>query len=293
MLLNTRMTNREKILQSIHYVEANLKSDIDVSVIAKEACCSLYHFIRLFKSIADTSPRKYLLKRRLAESIAELRNSEKKISTIAYEYQFSSNEVFTRAFKKQFGISPSKVRKGTVVPGHLMAKRISQDFIFQSSKARNQSPELVELTEKIIVGSSYFIAGNLTNLDLSRHWSSFLKMMESIGNKVAPTNLYQVQFWSENQIVEGMHFFIGVEVTSIKGVLPELVIKIIPKGKYLKFIHKGLAKNVGYTYRYIYNEYLPDTDYQLTEPFNFEQYGVGYESAHDDDSESHIFIPIK
>ena len=287
------MTNRENILRSIQFIEANLKSDIDVSEIAQKVFCSLYHFIRLFKSITDTSPKKYLLKRRLSESISELRNSQKKISTIAYDFQFSSNEVFTRAFKKQFHISPSDVRRGKVIPAHLITKPISEAYIFQSKKARTQPPEIIELAEKIIVGSSYFIPENLSNLDLTQYWKTFLKMFDSIGNKISPVHGYQIQFWSENQILEGMHFFLGVEVDSIKDISPEFVIKIIPKGRYLKFIHSGLSKNVGYTYRYIYDEFLPDTDFQLSEPFNFEYYGDHYQSAENENSESFIFIPVK
>jgi len=243
--------------------------------------------------MADISPKKYLLKRRLTESISELSNSDKKVSAIAFDFQFSSNEVFTRAFKKQFKVSPSEVRKGKVIPAHLTTRPISEAFIFQSKKARDQSPEVVELPEKIIVGSSYFIPGDLKNLDLSQHWTAFLKMMDAINNKVEPVHSYQIQFWSEDQMLEGMHFFLGVEVHSIKDLSPEFVVKIIPQGSYLKFIHKGLSKNVGYTYRYIYEEFLPDTEFQLSKPFNFEYYGANYISATNEDSESHLFIPIR
>lgn len=287
------MTNRERIFKSIQFIESNLKSEISVSEIAQAACCSLYHFIRLFKGVTESSPKKYLLKRRLTESIAELRASEKKISEIAFDFQFGSNEVFTRAFKKQFGSSPSKVRQGTIIPGHLKTSAITEAYVFQSKKARSQAPELVELTEKIIVGSSYFIAGNLKKLDLSMQWKTFLKMMDSISNKVTPVHCCQIQFWSENQLLEGMHFFIGVEVNSITDISPEFVVKVLPKSKYLKFIHKGLSKNVGYTYRYIYDEFLPDTDYRLSMPFNFEHYGEQYSSPTKEDSESSLFIPIE
>lgn len=110
----------------------------------------------------------------------------------------------------------------------------------------------------------------------------------------------QVQFIVTNfsigqsiNLIEGMHFFLGIEVDAIEEVSPELVFKIIPKGKYLKFIHSGLSKNVGFTYRYIYDQFLPDTNHQLSKPFNFEYYGDNYESAESEKSESYIFIPIK
>ena len=287
------MNNKERILETVKFIELNLKSDIKVSDIAKEGCCSLYHFIRLFQSITGISPKKYLLQRRLTESIYQLRNSDEKIISIAFNYQFGSHEVYTRSFQKHFGLSPSKVRKGEVVPTHLLTQSISEQYIFQSKKARNQPPDLVELKEKFLVGVSYFKSGNLKELDLSMEWNTFMKKVHLIVNKTTPEHYYQIQYWSENQDVEGMHFFIGVKVNDIKEVNPQFVIKIIPQGTYLKFIHKGVSRNVGYTYRYIYNEFLPDTDYRLSMPFNFEYYGKDYLSPYKEQSESYLFIPVE
>ncbi|UII77838.1 AraC family transcriptional regulator [Flagellimonas sp. HMM57] len=286
------MTNKETILKTIDFIESNLTSDINVSDIAKEGCYSLYHFTRLFQNIAGISPKKYLLQRRLTESVRRLRNSKDKIAAIAFDFQFGSNEVFSRTFRRRFGINPSNVRKGGTIPAYLLTRAITEDFIFQSKKARNQEPDLIELKEKMLVGTSYFIKGNLKKLDLSKEWNSFMKEVDLINNKMIPEYYYQIQYWSENQDLEGLNFFIGVEVNSIKEISPQFVIKTIPKGTYLRVIHQGLSRNVRYTYRYIYNEFLPDTNYKLSKPFNFEYYGENYLSPNDEQSESHLFIPV-
>ena len=286
------MNNKDRILDSVRYIESNLKSDISVHDIAKEACCSLYHFIRLFQSITGISPKKYLLHRRLTDSILSLQHTDDKILNIAYNYQFGSHETYTRSFQKLFGTSPSKIRQGGTIPAQLMVKRITEDYIFQSGKARDHAPELIELKEKILVGVSYFISGDLKELDLTEQWNTFMKMSPLIKNKSNPDDCFQVQYWSDNQTEEGMHFFIGTEVNTLKDMDPQFVIKIIPQGTYLKFVHQGLSKNVGFTYRYIYNEYLPETDYNLNLPFNFEHYGKDFSSPIKEKSESHLYIPV-
>lgn len=286
------MNNKERILESIQYIEQNLKSEIDVFGIAKKSLCSRYHFIRLFQSIIGISPKKYLIQRRLTESIFQLQNSDAKILDIAFEYQFGSHEVYTRSFQKSFGSTPSKIRKGEVVPLQLQTQQITEDYIFQSDKARNQRPELVEFNEKYLVGVSYF-KQNLEDLNLSDEWAGFMKSVNLIQNKVDPAYFYQIQYWSDNQNIEGMHFFIGVEVTDIKSIDPQFVIKFIPNGKYLKFIHKGLSRNVGYTYRYIYNQFLPSSNYTLNAPFNFEFYGENYTSPNSEHAESLLYIPVQ
>lgn len=90
-----------------------------------------------------------------------------------------------------------------------------------------------------------------------------------------------------------MFFFTGTEVTKVTNLNPLFVIKTIPKGSYLKFIHRGLSNKVGYTYRYIYTEFLPETNYKLTKPFNFEYCGEKHKGPYSEDSESEIYIPVE
>lgn len=287
------MTNKETILKTIQFIEKNLKSDISVLDIAREGCYSLYHFIRLFQSITGISPNKYLLQRRLTNAVYELRDTNTKIADIGYDYQFNSHEAFTRAFQKYFGINPSKIRNGYPLASLPLTLEISRDYIYQSEKTKNQDPELVELNEITLAGISFFISDSKKITSLSKKWGQFMAEVHTIKNRSTPERYYQVQFWSENQDLGGMYFFIGIEVNSAIEINPQFVTKIIPKGHYLKFIHKGLANKVGYTYKYIYNQFLPDTDYKLTSPFNFEFYGPKCLGPNNEKSESEIYIPVE
>ncbi len=286
------VTNKETILKVIGFIEENLREDINVLDMAQEGCCSLYHFIRLFQSITGLSPKKYLHQRRLTESVHELRTGDKKIADIAWDFQFGSHEAFTRAFRKYFGVNPSKVRNDRSTPLQKLTQTITEEYIYQSEKARTQSPELVELPSKTLVGISFFVADSNKAIDLSGEWGQFMKESQAIKNRLLPERFYQVQFWSEDHEPGGMYFYIGVEAQHIEETDPQFVVKIIPAGHYLKFIHKGLSNKVGYTYRYIYHQFLPETDYQLTKPFNFEVYGEKCLGPYDERSESEIYIPV-
>jgi AraC family transcriptional regulator len=287
------MTNKEVILKAIRFIEDNLKEEIDVFKVSREVCYSLYHFIRLFQSITGFSPKNYIQQRRLTEAVHELRNTDKKIVEIAYDFQFGSHESFTRAFRKQFHINPSEIRNGYSLTSMSLVNPITEDYIFQSDKVRNQPPELVELPEKILVGISFFISDDTEITSLTKEWNRFINEVGTIKNKTVPECFYQVQYWSDNQELGGLYFFTGTEVTEVTNLNPLFVVKIIPKGKYLRFIHKGFSNKVGYTYNYIYTQFLPETDYKLTKPFNFEYYGEKYKGACNDQSESEIYIPIE
>ncbi len=287
------MTNKEVILKAVTFIEGNLKEEIDVFKVSREVCYSLYHFIRLFQSITGFSPKNYIQQRRLTEAVHELRNTDKKIVDIAYDYQFGSHESFTRAFRKQFQINPSEVRNGYSLTTMSLVNPITEDYIFQSDKVRNQPPEIIELPEKILVGISFFISDDTKITSLSKEWNCFFNEVGTIRNKTIPECYYQVQYWSDNQELGGLYFFTGTEVTEATDVNPLFVVKMIPKGKYLRFIHKGLSNKVGYTYNYIYTQFLPETDYKLTKPFNFEYYGEKYKGPCNEQSESDIYIPVE
>jgi AraC family transcriptional regulator len=286
------MTNKEVILKSIRFIELNLKNDINVFEVSREVCYSLYHFIRLFQSITGFSPKNYIQQRRLSEAAFELRNTNKKITDIGYDYQFGSPEAFSRAFRKQFKINPTEVRKGFSLTTLPLLKPISSDYIYQSDKLRNEPPELIENTEKLLVGTSFFIHNDNEINDLSKEWGLFMNEVHTIKNVIKPERYYQVQYWSDNQDIDGMYFFTGIEVSKFEDINPLFVLKTIPDGKYLRFIHKGLANKVGYTYKYIYNQFLPNTDYILNKPFNFEYYGEKCLGPYNENSESEIYIPV-
>ncbi|QAA34336.1 helix-turn-helix transcriptional regulator [Clostridium manihotivorum] len=101
----------DKIQQSIEYIENNLSEKLQLEDIAKAAFLSKYYYHRVFHNIAGEPVMEYVRKRRLTEAAKELLQGKEKIVYIALKYQFSSQEAFSRAFKKMFNISPSELRK--------------------------------------------------------------------------------------------------------------------------------------------------------------------------------------
>lgn len=72
---------------------------------------SEFYTTRKFKEISGMPFRDYLRHRKLAFALKEVRDSEKSLLDIAFDYGFSSHEAFTRAFKKTYGVTPSEYRK--------------------------------------------------------------------------------------------------------------------------------------------------------------------------------------
>ncbi|MCC2256195.1 AraC family transcriptional regulator [Ruminococcus sp. CLA-AA-H200] len=105
------MEYREEIKAAIDYIEQHLDQEIRVDDAAAAAGFSKYHFQRIFKNETGLSVYGYIQKRRLAQASALLLNTSMQVLDIAVCLYFESQEAFTRAFKKCYGLPPGQYRK--------------------------------------------------------------------------------------------------------------------------------------------------------------------------------------
>lgn len=100
-----------KFHKALEYIEKNLDSKISLDDLAKNAYLSKYHYHRLFHKAAGESVSRYIVRRRMAKAASELAETDGRIIDIALKYQYSSQESFSRAFKKVYGITPGEYRR--------------------------------------------------------------------------------------------------------------------------------------------------------------------------------------
>lgn len=98
------------IKKSIEYIEHNLNNRIELKELADKVFLSKYYFHRIFHTIVGEPVAEYIRRRRLMEAANELLTTDNKIVDIALKYQFSSQESFSKAFKKYYKISPKQFR---------------------------------------------------------------------------------------------------------------------------------------------------------------------------------------
>lgn len=100
----------DRMNMAIDYIELNLTDRISYDQAAQIACCSTYHFQRMFSSITDVPLSEYIRRRRLTLAAFELQTSNIKVIDVALKYGYESPEAFSRAFKKLHGIMPTSAR---------------------------------------------------------------------------------------------------------------------------------------------------------------------------------------
>lgn len=105
----------EKLNQSINYLEDNLSETISYEHAAQIACCSTFHFQRMFSYMAGIPLSEYIRHRRMTAAAFDLMNSDMKVIDVAMKYGYESPTSFNRAFQSVHGVSPSAARSQGVV----------------------------------------------------------------------------------------------------------------------------------------------------------------------------------
>ncbi|MDF2514079.1 MAG: AraC family transcription regulator [Herbinix sp.] len=105
----------EAIQKTLDYIEVNIRKEIDIEELAKEASLSLFYYQRLFSRLVKRPVREYIKLRRLSRACESLSNKQYRILDIALDNGFGSHETFTRAFKEAYGMTPEQFREQPVM----------------------------------------------------------------------------------------------------------------------------------------------------------------------------------
>lgn len=125
----------------LNYIEKNLGNPITQEEIAKECYCSLSSLQKLFRYAFNYSIKEYISKRRLTNAAKDIVNTDLTITEIAMKYQYNSSEVFTRAFTRLWGTSPSRFKTQWKFTG------IFPRIIIDDNGGNNMSSKKVDISE--------------------------------------------------------------------------------------------------------------------------------------------------
>lgn len=136
------LLHRNSINRVIDYIENNISNNIELETLAAVANLSKYHFLRVFKSLLGETPMQFILRLRLEKIAAVLISKPTdSISGICYEFGFANSTMFSKNFRKQFGISATEWRKrknsnqSKVIRNQRITSRESSMYFCQQSRS--------------------------------------------------------------------------------------------------------------------------------------------------------------
>jgi AraC family transcriptional regulator len=276
----------ESVQRSIDFFEQHIKEEVDISTIIRQSCFSTTHFYRVFLALVGESLKDYIRKRRLSDAAVELCTSKKRIIDIAVEYGFNSQEVFTRAFFRLFGMTPGRYRAQNrkIV---LYEKVNTVQKMIANLQKNSFDPEIILDKEFRVIGLSKLVKPG--DKSIRNLWNDFNARKSEIVHAVTPNHLLGLCEYMPDITDEDEFGYVACVEVEDFCCLPEgMIKKVIPSSKYAVFTHRGPIQELKGTYNYIYGAWLPNSGYELEELDTIELYPLDNHANGFD-----IYIPIK
>src|SRR5665213_1241041 len=99
------------LADTLAYIDAHLWDALSVAALADVAGLSPFHFSRCFTARLGESVISYVRVCRMRAAAERLRNGAASLSDLAFDCGFESQEAFTRAFRREFGVPPGQYQR--------------------------------------------------------------------------------------------------------------------------------------------------------------------------------------
>ncbi|MEO5686866.1 MAG: AraC family transcriptional regulator [Burkholderiaceae bacterium] len=254
------------------WIEQQLDEPLTLERVAARAGLSPYHFSRLFTARIGHSVMVHVRGRRLVRGARRLCDEpDLKLVDLAFDCGFESQEAFTRAFKRVFGVSPGRFRTGFAV------EPIEGQFPMNAPDALTtpviQMPELVTLPAFRVAGPARLF-DETTKDEIPQLWSALIGALPFAG---------QTPSWATYGVVSGVdkgegcfRYMAGVGV-SLDCVPPAAFSTIeIPAATYavyrITLNGSALHPQVKEAMAQIWSELIPASTLKVVEGPDFELY---------------------
>jgi AraC family transcriptional regulator len=266
--------NNYKIIDNVmQHLESNLKHNISMNDLLTKFNYSTTHLYRLVTAVVGVSPIKYYKQRRLSEAARMIVESDLPITHICFEYGFENQEVFSRAIKKEFGVSATELRKVKTFKYYQRFERMNE------KRSQHMKCEIVNLEKFELYG----VEQQLNQQEQVDH-GIINKLLKDYLKELTEDNLvysvyeYDVEDLDQEDSEINYKYFIGTR--SGKGQLKE-----ISHSKYAKFTYDVNKKTINGqvlsdfvldgepvedVYDYIDGVWLPNSSFELSSNHDFE-----------------------
>lgn len=100
----------DRMNMALDYIEKNIRTEIDYTVLGRISCSSSYHFQRMFSCMAGMPLSEYIRRRKMSLAASEILKGAR-IIDVSLSFGYNSPTAFNRAFQSVHGVPPSMLRQ--------------------------------------------------------------------------------------------------------------------------------------------------------------------------------------
>jgi AraC family transcriptional regulator len=292
------------IKRSIEFIEDNIKEKLTPEAVAANAGYSQYHFCRVFQVCMDMTVMDYIRRRKLSLASVEFFNG-KKVIDIAIEYGFETQSGFTKAFRKEYGYSPTQyAARMAIIKGYISGKAASFEL-----GGYIMNPIIIKKSAFKTAG--FGIKTNISDGSYTKDIAAFWDQYDTNGwenkmyNQLNPPKHGEVGVCVQDSKDSGsLIYLLGVIVEDFDKVTDDMITLEIPEATYAVFTtppvdltadsranEADFPNAIKQTWKYIFEEWFKDSGYEYDESkLDFEFYD---ERCHfRPDTVMDIYVPV-
>ena len=272
----------QRINKVVAYINNHLDETLELKTLANEAALSDFHFHRIFKALKGEAIGGYITRLRLEATARLLRYTALTIEEIAFNIGYETPASLSKAFKKQYGISPTEYR--TNKDTYIMKKEIiNPDLALKA-------PKIVTLEPKNLIYVA--LTGTYGSLDYGKAYEQLWGVIKA--QKLFTKGIESICIsYDDPKITEGSLQRSDVCLAIHKPATPqeEVSCKTLAGGKYAVFFYQGSYENLSQVYDTAVR-WVIDHQYTLREEPFFEKYLNDARRTPKEKLKTEMYIPI-
>ena len=298
---------QQVIMKVLHYINQNLAEDVSLKTLSDIANYSPFHFQKVFLEAVSETPKQYVIRLRIERAAHFIKIFPNlPINEIASGCGFSSNSIFSRAFKNYYGVSAEKFRD---LPTDELAKLDVNKEIHTKWAETSWITPITDIQEKIdtintdtipTVSTIYStkIACIQTTLSHKENISFAFKSLVQWANPqglITPNTKF-VGVWLDFPFMTTYtkcRFLCGIEVNSELKLAKGINIIELKKGQYVNYKLSGSINQTLDSLIALNHIHLDSMGYTISEMICYEQFEESPIDHPYDKIQRKLLIPIK